>query len=129
MEKDRVKRYEEKIEIILDRKMDIEEIKKDFSFLKGEISALLLYGSQAKGTATPRSDVDIFALLRKVWQNLGNKYDARIFEDLPLYLKADILNNHIAVWANNLPDLYEYFYHFRKLWMEQKHRQEVVQLN
>ncbi len=69
MEKDRVKRYEEKIE----------EIKGDFSFLKGEISALLL--------------------------------------------KADILSNHLIVWANNLPDLYEYFYHFRKLWMEQKHRQ------
>ncbi len=115
--------------------MDKREIKKDFSFLKGEISALLLYGSHAKGTATPRSDIDICIvapgcknrsnLLRKVWQNMGNKYDARIFEDLPLYLKVDIMNNHIPIWADNLPDLYEYFYYFRKLWMEQKHRQEV----
>ena len=116
----------------------INEIKKDFGFLedrivKGEVDSVLLYGSYAKNQQTARSDIDICIvapklktssqfseLLGYIWQNTdANKYDIRIFEALPLYIKMDIIKKHIVIISINIQDLYYYFYKFRKIWNDQ----------
>lgn len=54
-------------------------------------------------------------------QNNYNPYDVKIFELLPLRIKMSIIKDHIVVYGNEL-ELSEYFYHYRKLWMDSKHR-------
>ena len=116
----------------------INKIRKDFNFLKskiddGEIDSVLLYGSYARNEQTIRSDIDICivapklktpkefsGLLGEVWQNINaNKYDIRIFEELPLYIKMDIIENHQIVFSRSIPELDYHFYHFRKIWQDQ----------
>jgi len=78
--------------------MDAEELtlklKKDFEFIKDEAQGILLYGSCAMNTANKRSDIDIClikprttGILNRIFQKVGGRYDIKIFEDLPLYVK------------------------------------------
>ncbi len=116
----------------------ITEIKKDLSFLmekveKREIEAVLLYGSYAENRQVARSDIDICIvaqklktpkqfsmLLSQIWQKTdANKYDVRIFEELPLYIKMEIIKKHIVIFSRDIPELYYYFYHYRKIWQDQ----------
>lgn len=113
----------------------IEEIKRDFRFVinKKEVEAVILYGSWSKNEQTERSDVDIcivapslktpkqFAnLLGEIWRRINaNKYDVRIFEALPLYLKMGVIENGEIIFSRDKPELSYYFYHFRKLWNDQ----------
>jgi predicted nucleotidyltransferase len=59
--------------------VEIESIKKDFSFLfsRDEILAIQLYGSAARGDETPRSDIDICIVLP------SRKYKKDILSQLP----------------------------------------------
>lgn len=116
----------------------INNIKKDFSFLKdkvvgGIIHSILLYGSYARNEQTARSDIDICIvapklktpehfskLLGEIWQNINaDKYDVRIFEELPLYIKIDLIQTHKIILSKDVQELYYYFYHFRKIWNDQ----------
>ena len=118
-----------------------ESLKKDFSFLfdKKEVLSVLLYGSHAEHTETPRSDIDICivapdcddrkGLLGEVYRNLdvySKKYDVRLFEELPLYIQIQVIQKHEIIHARDIYDLYEYFYQFRKLWDDQAARQQVT---
>ncbi|MBU4220528.1 MAG: nucleotidyltransferase domain-containing protein [Euryarchaeota archaeon] len=121
--------------------VEIEPVKKDFLFLfsRNEILAILLYGSVAKGEDTPQSDIDICivapsckdkkGLLNEIYRKLdvySKKYDVRFFEELPLYIQINIIENNRIIYSKNVYDLYEYFYYFRKLWNEQEMRQKVT---
>ncbi|TFG24155.1 MAG: nucleotidyltransferase domain-containing protein [Promethearchaeota archaeon] len=115
----------------------IKEIYNDFLYIieKRKIIGILLYGSLAKDQETIKSDVDIcivapdednFELLSFIVGNINvvkKKYDIRIFSELPLHIKIDIIENGILIYSPNKYDLYEYFYFYRKLWADQKHRQ------
>lgn len=118
-----------------------ETLKRDFSFLKRrkDVLAVLLFGSHAKGEQDRRSDLDIclvapscrdrLGLLKEVYRNLdvhGKKYDVRIFEDLPLYMKAEVMESNKPIHVKDLYELHEYFYFFRKLWLDQAPRQELT---
>ena len=50
----------------------------------------------------------------------------RIFELLPLYLKAAVMEQGVVVYCKDEPELYEYFYPFRRDWQDQKHRQTMT---
>ncbi|MCX9085266.1 MAG: nucleotidyltransferase domain-containing protein [Candidatus Methanoperedens sp.] len=121
--------------------VEIESIKKDFSFLfpQNDILAILLYGSVAKGEDTLRSDIDICivsptckdknGLLNEIYRKLdvfSKKYDVRFFEEMPLYIQINIIENNRIIYSKNVYDLYEYFYNFRKLWDDQAMRQKVT---
>ncbi len=108
-----------------------DEIAKDFSFLKDEVLAVLLFGSSVKGEGR---DVDICVVskdnpekvLKRVFSKVdASKYDIWIFEELPLYMKMEVIENHEIVFCKDELELYEYFYQFRKLWKDQKHRNTV----
>jgi len=100
----------------------MEEIKKDFEFLKGRVEGVLLFGSRASATADKRSDTDICLVRPKdrdvileVFQRLGGKYDVKVFEELPLPVKIEVIKNHRTIIGNEV-DLSYYFYRFRKEW-------------
>jgi len=48
------------------------------------------------------------------------RYDVRVFESMPLYLKMAVIVHGVVVHARAIYELYEYFYMFRKLWEDQK---------
>jgi predicted nucleotidyltransferase len=101
------------------------------------IEAILLFGSYARGDASSRSDVDICvvapmvktqekmaSLLGSVWQQVdASRYDIWLFEELPLYMQMDIIENHRVLCCRDVPSLYEYFYPFRKQWADEQYRQ------
>ncbi|OFV68401.1 MAG: nucleotidyltransferase [Candidatus Syntrophoarchaeum caldarius] len=104
------------------------------------ILALLQFGSTTKREATCRSDLDIAIVAPKIkdpdemsrlladaWKNLDTSepYDIWLFEELPLYMKAQIIENHRVIFCRDLSALYEYLYFYRKLWEDERHRQEL----
>ena len=54
------------------------------------------------------------------------RYDVRVFESMPLYLKMAVIVHGEVVHARDIYALYEYFYMFRKLWEDQKRRQMLT---
>lgn len=50
-------------------------------------------------------------------------YDIKIFELLPLPVKASVIRKFEMVFGNRL-DISEYFYDYRKIWNDTKHRIE-----
>jgi predicted nucleotidyltransferase len=112
--------------------MDSEELilrlKKDLEFIKDDTQGILLYGSCASNIANERSDIDIClikprttGILNRIFQKVGGRYDIKIFEDLPLYVKMDIIENYRVIYGNEPPISY-YLYHFRKNWEDMRHR-------
>ena len=108
--------------------MKLTDLKRDFEFIKDEVDGVLLFGSAAKSELTPRSDIDI-ALVRantkrvlfRVFEQVGGKYDIKIFEDLPLHIKMDIIKNHQVIIGDEV-ELSYYFYRYRKEWKDMEHR-------
>ncbi|MCX9087063.1 MAG: nucleotidyltransferase domain-containing protein [Candidatus Methanoperedens sp.] len=112
--------------------MDAEELiirlKKEFEFIKDEAQGILLYGSYAMNTANERSDIDIClikprttGILKSIFQKVGGRYDIKVFEDLPLYVKMDVIENYRVIYGNE-PSISYYLYHFRKNWEDMLHR-------
>lgn len=113
-------------------KRDIERIKRDLEFLFDKVLGVLVYGSIAKDEENERSDIDICIVApnkdsSKIFkETLPLNYDIKIFELMPLYLKIEVIENHNILYAKDVHELYEYFYFFRKLWNDQKHRQKIT---
>jgi hypothetical protein len=125
---------------------EAERIALDFAFLADdeEVLAILLFGSAARDDADQRSDRDIcivapelsdartrLVFLRAIFERLdvtGKRYDLWFFEELPLYMKIQVVEHHEVIVCRDLPALYEYLYFYRRLWGDQKHRQDLVKL-
>ncbi|MEQ9715329.1 MAG: nucleotidyltransferase domain-containing protein [Candidatus Asgardarchaeia archaeon] len=124
----------------MDRKT-VEKIKKDLKFIEEipEVHSVLLFGSYVKGNETERSDIDICLVVPHIKEKEINKilglvvsklskkenYDISIFESLPLFMKAEVIEKHIVLFSRDILELYEYFYFYRKIWNDQKHRQKL----
>ncbi len=118
----------------MDQRAIIEKAKKDLAFLQEDVLGVLIFGSWATGMGHEMSDIDIcivapsaedkIALWREAIAAIrDDRYDLRIFELLPLYLKMAVIEQGIVVYSKDIPELYEYFYPFRRIWEDQKHRQ------
>lgn len=132
-------------------KKTVEEMEEDFSWIRkdGRILAVLLFGSKVEGEYHAKSDFDIAVVvpgasnfyydcegvidkdvssgkvLRKVFRKVNTvskNYDVHIFEELPLKIQMDIIENHEVIYTSDKPGMYEYFYNYRKLWKDQRHR-------
>ncbi len=117
----------------------LEQIYNDFTYVieKKDILGILLFGSYSKSQNTNRSDIDMcivapneepHQLISFILQNINvdsNRYDIRLFNELPLYIKIHIIEDGILIYSSIELDLYEFFYIYRKLWEDQKHRQEI----
>ncbi len=118
----------------------LKQIKNDFLKIieHKKILGILLFGSYLNQMETPRSDIDLCvvapkedpaSLLSFILQNINvnlRKYDVRLFKELPLYIKIQIIENGLLVYSPDKFDLYEFFYVYRKLWNDQKHRQMIT---
>jgi predicted nucleotidyltransferase len=103
-------------------------LKKEFEFIKDDVQGILLYGSHVRQCADERSDIDIClikprnnGILGQAFKKVASKYDLKIFEDLPLYIKMEIIENYIIIYGDE-PSISYYFYHFRKSWEDMKYR-------
>ncbi|MFH0711675.1 MAG: nucleotidyltransferase domain-containing protein [archaeon] len=85
----------------------IEKIKKIGG---GRVKFVFLFGSMATEKNNKFSDVDLavyydgsekerFDFRVKVMGKLGDKYDVKIFQDLPLYLRADVLKGKLLYFS------------------------------
>jgi len=112
-------------------KPSLEKIRADLSKLKE--FEVVVYGSFCTSYFHQRSDIDVAVITRKTspqtnqktWAKLLGKapdiYDIKVFELLPLEIKISIANNYQAIFGDRL-EISEYFYHFRKLWVDVAHR-------
>ncbi|MEA1905489.1 MAG: nucleotidyltransferase domain-containing protein [Euryarchaeota archaeon] len=111
--------------------MNLKQIKNDLAFLRGY--DVVVFGSSVTGEFRAGSDIDI-ALITRINDYEKNLdilksfigrapvvYDIRVFELLPLKIKASVMDHYIIL-CGALPDISEYFYHYRKLWDDCKHR-------
>lgn len=132
-------------------KKTIDKIKKDFSWVKqdSQILSVLLFGSVSKNENHRRSDIDIALvipglsnfyfdcknmsheavdaskILRKTFRKVNTvsfNYDVHIFEELPLCIQMNIIKQHKIIYTMDRYGMYEYFFHYRKLWADQKYR-------
>ncbi|HEV8360859.1 MAG TPA: nucleotidyltransferase domain-containing protein [Candidatus Thermoplasmatota archaeon] len=114
---------------------DLAALREDFAPIAGDVMAVILFGSHAAGTATARSDIDIclvggpgstpFETLGKAWSRArigGKAYDLKAFEELPLYLKAEVIERGQILLAQDEPALSEYLRVWRRIWADQAHR-------
>jgi len=124
--------------------MDAEDIRgkvrEDLRFLfdNSLVLGVLVYGSVVTGESNERSDIDICVvspsasdrveLSRWILSNVrAERYDVRVFELMPLYLKMDVVEQGEVIYSRDIYELYEYFYTFRKLWDDQKRRQMLTE--
>jgi predicted nucleotidyltransferase len=120
----------------VDREEVLARTKRDFLFLQDRVLGIMLFGSWALGEANERSDIDLCIIAPEVedkaslWREAiseprNSRYDVRIFELLPLYMKMAVIEEGVVVYSRDVLDLHEYFYPFRREWGDQKHRQQL----
>jgi len=104
------------------------KLQKDLEIIKDDVEGILLYGSCANEKADFRSDIDICivkpgksGILQRILKKFGAKYDIKIFEDLPLYVKINVIENYRIIYGDEASISY-YLYGFRKNWEDMRHR-------
>ena len=81
----------------------VEKIKK---IGKEKVKFIILYGSVSEKKQTPMSDIDLavyyddtkekrFRFRMKILGEVGEKFDIQTFQDLPLYVKNEVLKGKI----------------------------------
>ncbi|MBI4016212.1 MAG: nucleotidyltransferase domain-containing protein [Candidatus Aenigmarchaeota archaeon] len=115
----------------MNSKPSLEKLRNDLAKLKN--FDVVVYGSYCTSDFHKRSDIDVAVITRKttpvtnrkIWSRLVGQapdtYDIKLFELLPLEIKISIAKNNLVIFGDKL-DISEYFYHFRKLWVDAAHR-------
>ncbi|MEM3893613.1 MAG: nucleotidyltransferase domain-containing protein [Thermofilum sp.] len=114
-------------------KPSLEEIKRDLRALSS--FEAVVFGSYVTGEFREGSDIDVAVITRlrdqdknlEIQRSLIGRfkpiYDVRVFELLPLKVKASIIDDYIVLFGDEL-EISEYFYYWRKVWEDEKHRIE-----
>jgi len=110
----------------------LNKIRKDLAKLNQH--SVVIYGSFLSKYYIPhKSDIDIAIITHHqekdkniaIWKELlgefNEKYDIKIFELLPLYLKVEIIEDYRVLFGDPL-EISEYFYHYRSIWKDMAHR-------
>lgn len=102
------------------------------------VLAVLAFGSQIEGRAHVFSDVDICIVmpktsektrretLLKVSGTLPEKYDVKMFEELPLMLKGEVIKSNKALFIRNEDELGEYLWNEKKIYDDYQHQYNLV---
>ena len=110
----------------------IQELKQQFAFLVTDprILGIIVYGSVVSGDHHDSSDTDIcivapqqdkYAIYHTCIKGLKgdiDKLDIRFYEELPLLIRADIIEKGLILYTRNLGELTEYFFFSTRLELE-----------
>ena len=102
----------------------IKELQSQFAFLISDprILGIILYGSVATSANHPQSDLDIcivapnndhYEIFQTITHHIQGEIDhldIRFFEELPLLIRADVMEQGIILYARDLGELTEYFF-------------------
>ncbi|HMF33829.1 MAG TPA: nucleotidyltransferase domain-containing protein [Candidatus Lokiarchaeia archaeon] len=111
--------------------LDLNQIRNDLQALNEW--EVVLFGSNVREEARPTSDIDVAVVIRIRDQNLAESllqsmlgvispnYDLKIYEFLPLKIQKAIADEFLTIFGDPL-EISEYFYSYRKLWDDCKHR-------
>ncbi|MHA1688298.1 MAG: nucleotidyltransferase domain-containing protein [Promethearchaeota archaeon] len=112
--------------------LSLNKLKRDLKICKNYWT--VVYGSILTMYYMPnRSDIDIAVItrsqdirynretLKKLLEQIPPRYDVRIFEIFPLYIKMEIINNYVVLFGDPL-DISEYFYYYRSIWKDMEPR-------
>ena len=112
------------------------QLREDLSFLRERVLGVLLFGSAVSGEAARDLDVCLVAgrrdageLLFEVFRAVdvrGKRYDVRLFEELPVFMRHEVLKRHRVVIARDVPALYEYLYFHRKFCADMEARRRIA---
>ncbi len=110
------------------------EIKDDLRHLRD--MNVIVYGSYVRGEMTSRSDIDVAIVTMEqdceqnmiVWREslkrMSSLFDLRVFELLPLHIQADIVDDCMVLFGDEV-SIHWYFYeHVRRKWKDVKYRIE-----
>ncbi|WP_456468263.1 hypothetical protein [Archaeoglobus sp.] len=70
----------------------------------------------------PRKDLKF---LRFFWSIGASKYDIWLFEELPLYMKIEVIENHEVIYCKDESELCGYFNRFRKIREDRERRNRL----
>jgi len=100
----------------------------DFEEFCDDTIGILLYGSRTQGRWSERSDIDICIVapdndyvMRRINKKLGGKYDVKVFEKMPMYIRIEIIRTHQIIYGD-AARIGAYFYRFRRLWADMEPR-------
>ncbi len=113
------------------RKLSLDKIRDDLKELSDY--EVVIFGSYVTGEFREGSDVDVavitrvrdekenFSIQKRIAAKVRPIYDVRVFELLPLKVKASVFSNYIVLFGDEL-EISEYLYFWRKMWEDVKHR-------
>jgi len=110
---------------------ELEDIRCDLEDISG--LWVVVFGSYVKQRSIRDIDIAVITKIKdrdenmRIWYDLIGRfppiYDIKIFELMPLKIKASIMNDYKVIYGN-IADISEYFYFYRKLWNDNKRRIE-----
>lgn len=85
-----------------------------------KIKFVILYGSVVEGKQTPLSDVDIavyyegnkeerFKFRMEVLGSVNDKFDIQTFQDLPLYIRNEIISHGKILYQKSYSEIFDVF--------------------
>ena len=113
------------------RKPSLEEIIEDLKAIS-DFEAVI-FGSYVTGEFRDGSDIDVAVITRakdrrknmeiqkRLFSLARSPYDLRVFELLPIKVKASVMDDYIVLFGDEL-EVSEYFYQWRKMWEDVKRR-------
>ena len=101
------------------------------------VKGILAYGSVIKGYADAKSDIDICVIpkggieLKELYDRIlyvsaDERYDITVFNEIPWYLRGEILEHNEVIYAEDDYELDFWLYKYSKTWHGMKRRQRLV---
>ena len=115
----------------------IQKVRRDFGFIEDRCSAILVFGSHAKGYTMSISDIDVCIVAQnrlkgEIFYNeiypkeRMDVYDVVIFEDCNDELKSEIAKNHIVVYCEDEKELIRYLEPHKRLEFKRRPLKEIA---
>lgn len=99
-----------------------------------DILAVVLFGSQSQKTAHAVSDIDLCLVMPAAtdkvqhqillqWAGrLSDSYDVKVFEELPLMVKGEVIKEGTVLFSRDADALFEYFWKWKKIYDDFKYQ-------
>jgi hypothetical protein len=106
---------------MIDSKKGIPSVVNKIKKIGGKnIKFIILYGSIVEGNQTPLSDIDLavyyegtkeerFKFRMEALGNVNDKFDIQIFQDLPLYIRKEIISHGEILYQKNYSEIFDIF--------------------